>query len=102
MGRCPGGDFHRDHSRPSDPALIGRESARTFVRCYGPAASRPECMGDWSETPASAVGTVYTSNVTVRHATKPRWRTRSPRSNNSTRVWQPARPHGSGRPSLRL
>ena len=76
MGRCPGGDFHRDHSRPSDPALIGRESARTFVRCYGPAASRSECMGDWSETPASAVGTVYTSNVTVRHAIKRRWRTR--------------------------
>jgi hypothetical protein len=23
MGRCPGGDFNRDHSRSSDPARLG-------------------------------------------------------------------------------
>jgi hypothetical protein len=40
MGHRPGGGLHDDHSLRGDPALIGRENGRAFVRCYGPAASR--------------------------------------------------------------
>jgi hypothetical protein len=31
MGRRPGGGFHREHSRFSDPTLMGWESGRTVV-----------------------------------------------------------------------
>jgi hypothetical protein len=43
MGRRPRGGLDGDHTRPGGSALIGRENGRTFVRCYGPAASRPPC-----------------------------------------------------------
>ena len=43
MGRRPRGGLDGDHTRPGGSALIGRENGRTFVRCYGPAASRPRC-----------------------------------------------------------
>jgi len=43
MGRRPRGGLDGDHTRPGGSALIGRENGWTFVRCYGPAASRPRC-----------------------------------------------------------